>query len=139
MQNEENGMGKGLLIGFLTGAAVGSIIALLYAPKSGKELRQDIKEKSQDFIEDADQYIVKAKDKASQLINEGKKKSEKLVADTKEKVDTLLGEAERILSEAKDKAGNVAHQGKEKIEKESERLKTAIRAGMDAYKTEKEA
>jgi len=138
MQNEENGIGKGLLIGFLTGAAVGSIIALLFAPKSGKELREDIKTKSQDFIEDADQYIVKAKDKASQLINEGKKKSEKLVAETKEKVETLLGEAEKILTEAKDKAGNVAHQGKEKIEKESERLKTAIRAGMDAYKTEKE-
>jgi gas vesicle protein len=138
MQNEENGIGKGLLIGFLTGAAVGSIVALLFAPKSGKELREDIKTKSQDFIEDADQYIVKAKDKASQLINEGKKKSEKLVAETKEKVDTLLGEAERILTEAKDKAGSVAHQGKEKIEKESERLKTAIRAGMDAYKTEKE-
>lgn len=139
MQNEENGMGKGLLIGFLTGAAVGSILALLFAPKSGKELRDDIKTKSQDFIEDADLYIVKAKDKASQLINEGKKKSEKLVAETKEKVDTLLGEAEKILSEARDKAGNVAHQGKEKIEKESERLKTAIKAGMDAYKTEKDA
>lgn len=139
MQNEENGMGKGLLIGFLTGAAVGSIMALLFAPKSGKELRKDIKNKSQDLIEDADEYLMKAKDKASQLINEGKKKSEKLVSETKEKVDTLLGEAERILTEAKDKAGNVAHIGKEKIEKESERLKTAIRAGMDAYKTEKDA
>lgn len=139
MQNEENGMGKGLLIGFLTGAAVGSIMALLFAPKSGKELRKNIKNKSQDLIEDADEYLMKAKDKASQLINEGKKKSEKLVSETKEKVDTLLGEAERILTEAKDKAGNVAHIGKEKIEKESERLKTAIRAGMDAYKTEKDA
>lgn len=139
MQNEENGIGKGLLIGFLTGAAVGSIIALLFAPKSGKELREDIKTKSQDFIEDADKYIVQAKDKASQLINEGKKKSERLVAETKEKVDTLLGEAEKILTEAKDKAGNVTHLGKEKIEKESERLKTAIKAGMDAYKSEKEA
>lgn len=139
MQNEESGMGKGLLIGFLTGAAVGSIIALLYAPKSGKELREDIKNKSQDLIEDADEYISKAKDKASQLINEGKKKSEKLVAETKEKVDNLLDEAEKILSDAKDKAGNVAHLGKEKIEKESERLKTAIKAGMDAYKTEKDA
>ncbi|MFA7229315.1 MAG: YtxH domain-containing protein [Melioribacteraceae bacterium] len=139
MQNQDNGMGKGLLIGFLTGAAVGSIIALLFAPKSGKELREDIKNKSQDFIEDADEYISKAKDKASQLINEGKKKSEKLVADTKEKVDTLLGEAEKILSDAKGKAGDVAHFGKEKIEKESDRLKSAIKAGMDAYKTEKEA
>jgi len=53
MANEDNGMGKGLLIGFLTGAAVGSIIALLYAPKSGKELRSDIKNKSQEFMDDA--------------------------------------------------------------------------------------
>jgi gas vesicle protein len=139
MANEENGLGKGLLIGFLTGAAVGSIIALLFAPKSGKELREDIKNKSQDFIEDADKYLSNAKDKASQLINEGKKKSEKLVADTKEKVETLLGEAERILNDAKDKAGNAVHTGKEKLEKEGERLKTALKAGMDAYKTEKEA
>ena len=73
MQNEENGMGKGLLIGTLTGLAVGSIIALLYAPKSGKELRKNIKTKSHDFIEDADQYIMKTKDKASQLINKNKK------------------------------------------------------------------
>ena len=138
MTNEESGIGKGLLIGFLTGAAVGSIIALLFAPKSGKELREEIKNKSQDFMDDADSYLSNAKEKATQLINEGKKKSEKLVADTKEKVDTLLGEAEKILSDAKDKAGNFAHSGKEKIEKESERLKSAIKAGMDAYKTEKE-
>lgn len=85
MQNEENGMGKGLLIGMLTGAAIGSIIALLYAPKSGKELREDIKTKSQDFIEDADQYIVKTKDKASQLINGGKKKSKKWLKRLKKK------------------------------------------------------
>jgi len=139
MASEDNGMGKGLLVGFLTGAAVGSIIALLFAPKSGRELRQDIKTKSQDFMEDAEQYLINAKDKASQLINEGKKKSEKLVADAKEKVDALLGEAEKILSDAKDKTGAYVQSGKEKIEKEGERLKSAIKAGMDAYKSEKEA
>jgi gas vesicle protein len=139
MANDENGMGKGLLVGFLTGAAVGSIIALLFAPKSGRELREDIKSKSQEFIDDADKYIANAKDKASDLINEGKRKSERLVTETKEKVETLLGEAERILTDAKEKAGSVVHVGKEKLEKESDRLKTAIKAGMDAYKTEKEA
>jgi gas vesicle protein len=139
MANEENGLGKGLLIGFLTGAAVGSIIALLYAPKSGKELRADIKTKSQEIMDDAEGYLANAKDKATQLINEGKKKSERLVAETKEKVDSLLDEAERILVEAKDKTGNIANVGKDKIEKESERLKSALKAGMDAYKSEKEA
>jgi gas vesicle protein len=139
MTTEENGMGKGLLIGFFAGAAVGSILALLYAPKSGKELREEIKTKSQDFMDDADKYISNAKEKASQLINDGKKKSELLVADAKEKVDALLNEAEQILNDAKDKAGNYVHTGKEKIEKESVRLKSAIKAGMDAYKVEKEA
>jgi gas vesicle protein len=139
MASEDNGLGKGLIVGFLTGAAVGSIIALLFAPKSGKELRQDIKIKSQDFMEDAEQYLANAKDKASQLINEGKKKSEKLVAEAKEKVDTLLGEAEKILSDAKDKTGNYIHSGKDKLEKEGDRLKSAIKAGMETYKSEKEA
>ncbi len=73
MTNEEKGMGKGLLIGILAGATVGSIIALLYAPKSGKKLREDIKTKSQDFIDDADKYISNAKEKASQLVNDVKK------------------------------------------------------------------
>jgi gas vesicle protein len=135
---EENGIGKGLLIGFLTGAAIGSIIALLFAPKSGKELRQDIKNKSQDFIDDAEGYLASAKDKASQLINEGKKKSEKLISDAKEKVDSLLGEAEKILSDAKVKAGHAVESGKAKLDKETDRLKTAIKAGMDTYKAEKQ-
>jgi len=139
MASEDNGLGKGLIVGFLTGAAVGSIIALLFAPKSGKELRQDIKIKSQDFMEDAEQYLANAKDKASQLINEGKKKSEKLVAEAKEKVDTLLGEAEKILSDAKDKTGNYIHSGKDRLVKEGDRLKSAIKAGMETYKSEKEA
>ncbi len=139
MAREENNLGKGLLIGFLTGAAVGSIIALLFAPKSGKELRADIKNKSQEFMEDADTYLANAKDKATELINEGKKKSERLVAEAKVKVDSLLDEAEKILTEAKDKATNFAQTSKDKIERESEKLKSAVKAGVDAYKSEKES
>lgn len=77
MQNEGNGMGKGLFIGMLTGVAVGSIFAFFYAPKSGKELREDIKTKSHDFIEDADQYIVNAKDKAGNIVHQGGGKNKK--------------------------------------------------------------
>ena len=46
-------MSKGLLIGFLTGGIVGAAIALLYAPKSGKELRKDIKDKADEFKDEA--------------------------------------------------------------------------------------
>ncbi|MCK9280893.1 MAG: YtxH domain-containing protein [Melioribacteraceae bacterium] len=134
---EENGVAKGLFIGLLTGAALGSVIALLYAPKSGKEFRSDIKSKSKDLLDDAEEYIEQAKDKATQLINDGKKKSDRLVAETKVKVDALISEAEDILTDAKGKAGIFVDSSKSKIEKESERLKTAVKAGVDAYKSEK--
>ena len=38
-------------LGALAGAAVGGIMTLLYAPKSGKELRQQIKGKTSEVVE----------------------------------------------------------------------------------------
>jgi gas vesicle protein len=135
----DNGLGKGLLIGFLTGSAIGAIIALLYAPKSGKELRGDIKEKTDEFIDDAQDYLANAKQKATEIINEGKKKSEKLVIEAKSKVESLLHDAEKVLADAKSKAGDYVTSGKETISKESEKLKGAFKAGVDAYKSEQKS
>lgn len=132
MHNDNNGMTKGVFIGLITGAAVGSIITLLFAPESGNELRKDIKTKSQGFVGDIDQYILKGKDKISQLLLDSKKESVKMVEETKVKIDTLLNEAERLLNDAKNKTGNVVQQGKEKFDKESARLKSALKASRDA-------
>lgn len=137
MTNEAKGMEKGLLIGIFAGAAIGSIIALLYAPKSGKKLREEIKTKSNDFIEDADEYVSNAKEKASQLIKDVKKKSQLLVTDAEEKIDALMEESEKILNNTKDRIGNYVQTGKVKLEKESEHLKSSMKEGMDVYKTEK--
>ncbi|MDO8550212.1 MAG: YtxH domain-containing protein, partial [Ignavibacteria bacterium] len=75
----ENNQGKGLLIGLLIGGAIGALAGLLFAPKSGRELRQDIKNKSDEYLDDAERYITDARTKAKDLINEGKKRSEKLI------------------------------------------------------------
>jgi gas vesicle protein len=133
----ENNFGKGLFIGFLAGSTLGAILALLYAPKSGKELRTDIKNKADEYLEDAEKYIAEAKDKAKELINEGKKKSEKIISDAKAKSDELLKDAEHIFSTAKTKAGEAVQTGKKAIEDESGRIKTAFKAGVDAYKESK--
>ncbi len=135
--SKDNGSGKNFLIGFVAGGAIGAIFALLYAPKSGKELRGDIKSKTDSLLEDADRYMADAKDKAKDLINDGKKKSEKLISDAKVKSEELLKDAEKIFNDAKVKANVVINTGKETIEKESENLKTAFRAGVDAYKSTK--
>lgn len=134
---DENKMAKGLILGFLTGGVVGAAVALLYAPKSGRELRADIKNRTDEFIDDTSEYMQIAREKAENLINEGKKKSELLIADAKKKASTLIDDANSLLSEAKGKATDKYGEAKEKLSHESDRLKDAFKAGVDAYKDEK--
>lgn len=135
----ENNVGKGLLVGFLAGGMVGAVLALLYAPKSGKELRGDIKIKTDGYLDEADKYLSDAKDKAKDLINEGKRKSEKLINDAKTKSDELLRDAQKIFNDAKAKVAESAATGKETLGGESGRLKDAVKAGVEAYKSSKNA
>lgn len=135
----ENKSGKGILIGFLTGGAIGAVLALLYAPKKGKELRSDIKGKADEYIGDAEKYISETTDKVKNIFTDGRNKSEELISDVKIKSGGLLKDAGNILDEAKSKAANTLNTGKENIEKESGRLKDAVKAGVDAYKSSKNA
>ncbi|GBD86714.1 YtxH-like protein [bacterium BMS3Abin03] len=135
--SEESNLGKGVIIGFIAGGALGAALALLYAPKSGKELRQDIKIKTDDYFDEAEKYIAEAKDKAIDLINEGKKKSEKIIKDAKIKSEELLKDAEKVLEEARSKTDELVKTGKEKVDKKTGQLKSAIKAGVDAYKETK--
>ena len=103
MAQENDGMAKGLIIGFIAGSMVGAALALLYAPKAGKELRADIREKAGDVVEDAQEYVSRAKSKAVDIINEGKTKAATLVDDARRRADSLLGDAERIITDARSK------------------------------------
>ncbi|HLG33091.1 MAG TPA: YtxH domain-containing protein [Ignavibacteriaceae bacterium] len=135
--SHENNFSKGLLIGLLTGGAIGAVLALLYAPKSGRELRNDIRLKADDYLDDAERYITEAKDKAIDLINEGKRKSDRLIKDAKDKSDLLLKDAEKMFKDAKSKAGDYLESGKESIDHKRDQIKSAIKAGVDAYKETK--
>jgi gas vesicle protein len=127
MAEEKNGMAQGLFIGFLAGGIVGAMVALLYAPKSGKELRSDIKKRAEDLSDDAGQYARTARTKAVEMINEGKSRSEQLVSEAKEKAEHILGNAEKVLTGIRERVGD-----------ESGKVKTAVRAGVEAYKSEKD-
>jgi gas vesicle protein len=129
MSEENRGMGKGLLIGLLAGGAIGAFLALLYAPKSGKELRAQLKTQGGDLLDEAEEQLAKAKTKAVDIINEGKKKSDQLITEAKRRAESLLDDAEKIMSDAKEKAGTVAEQ--------SAKLKTAVKAGVEAFKEER--
>ena len=135
--SSNNHIVKGLLIGFFAGGAVGALVALLTTPKSGKEFRSDIKQKSDKYFDEADKYFTETKHKAGEMINEGKRKYAMIMNDIKSKPEEILKDAERVFNDAKVKTKDVLHSGKEKIETETERLKSSVKAGIDTYKEAK--
>ena len=132
----QNNSVKGFLIGFLVGGTVGAIVALLTTPKSGKELRGDIKQKSEEYLDEADKYFTEKKNQAGKMFNEGKRKFTMIVNDVKSKPEEILSDAERVYNDAKVKTKELLHSGKEKIETEAERIKSSVEAGIETYKKE---
>ena len=130
MQQDNSGMLKGLIIGVLAGGAVGALVALLYAPKSGRELRADIKEKADGLMDGAEEYLSAAKSKAGEIVSDAKKRSDQLITDAKHKADSLLEDADKVISDARSKAGPLVQEGA--------RLKNAVKAGIDAFKDKDE-
>ena len=79
------GNGKSFIIGTVIGGLVGSVTALLFAPKSGDKMRKDVakryhnvSEKTQDLMEDvcdkAKVIAEDAKEAASSILKERRKR-----------------------------------------------------------------
>ncbi len=127
--SENNNLVKGLVIGLVAGGAIGAVMALLYAPKSGKELRAEIKEKADDLIEGADNYMGSARNRASDIVTEAKKRSDELISEAKKKAGSLIEDADKIISDARQKSNPIIEEGS--------RVKNAVKAGLEAYKDER--
>jgi gas vesicle protein len=122
---------KGFLIGFLAGGTIGAIVALLTTPKSGKEIRGDIKLKSEEYFDDVDNYYTEKKNKASNIFKEGKRKYSMIMNDIKSKPGEILKDAERAFDDAKERAKDVLHSGKEILEAETDNKKYSFKTGVD--------
>ena len=80
---QNNRMMKGLIIGLLAGGALGAVLALLYAPKSGRELRSEIKKKADDFMDEAGEHAHSAAVRAGEIMSDAKRRSDQLISDAK--------------------------------------------------------
>jgi gas vesicle protein len=102
MANDEHGTCAGtVFLSFLAGAAVGAGLALLYTPKTGKELREKIGELTDDAVGKIKNYAAEAQEKIKSAI-EGSKE--------------VMKEKKAILTSA-------IEAGKEAMEREKEKYR----------------
>ena len=102
MEEHENQQGH-FFMGFLIGGVLGALAGIFFAPKSGKELRSDIKEKGSEVLKDAKDIYTDASTKAKEIIGEAKHQAEE-----------LKKEADRHLSDARQKAKEILARGEKK-------------------------
>lgn len=107
MGHDEGNMTVGLT-GFLVGAAIGAGVALLLAPKPGRELREDIRRVAR---EAQDEFKSRRGD-----------------------LEDRLG---RILDDISAKADELSRGGKDMLEERKRALIAAIEAGKQAYEEER--
>ncbi len=73
LENDEHGTCAGtVFLSFLAGAALGAGLSLLYAPKTGKELRGKIGELTDDAVDKIKTYATEAQEKLKSTIEDGK-------------------------------------------------------------------
>lgn len=97
---------------FLLGGTVGALVALFFAPKSGRELRGDIADVTRKGVDTA-------RDKATEYY------------------EVSRDRATELYSTAANKAGELASTAREAAARRSEGLSAAIEAGKQAYAEEK--
>ena len=105
MADEDRGVSAStILLTFLAGASLGAGLALLVAPKTGRELR----EKIADLTDDA---VVKIKDYASEA---------------QSKITASLEDGKELIKEKKSIIASAIEAGKDAMEREKEKIKAEV-------------
>ncbi len=104
MAENEEGCGH-FLTGVLIGGILGALAGLLFAPKPGKELRSELKERGGEIFNEA-----------KEVYSESSAKARAIIDDAKQRAAELKREADRQLSEARQKAREILASGEKKSE-----------------------
>ncbi len=103
----------------LVGGGIGAVLALLFAPKSGVELREDIAEATRKGIEKGKDAAVHLQEKAGDYYEVSREK------------------AGELYNTAAEKAGELTEKAKSVAATTANPFSAAIDAGKDAYTAEK--
>jgi gas vesicle protein len=103
----------------LIGGGIGAIIALLFAPKSGQELRGDIADATRKGIDRSREAAQQLGDRAGEYY------------------ESTRDRAAELYSQAAEKVGEVAQTARDTAARQTSTVSAAIDAGKKAYQEEK--
>ena len=119
MSNQIEGFIKGIILGGVIGAAIG----ILYAPKSGRETREDIDRKAEELLTKSKKKYEATLKKSGKAYESAVKELKHLESFTKEKV-----------GEMEEKVDELADLGKEAFHDTKGHLTKAVTTAVHAFR-----
>lgn len=117
--DREDGSVSTKLTYLLIGGGIGAVIALLFAPKSGHELRGDIADATRKGIEKSKETAAQLQERAGEYYEVGRER------------------ATEYIHTAQEKAGEFAEKARSAAATTANPFTAAVEAGKDAYIAEK--
>ena len=147
--------GSGSFGWFLAGLGIGALVGVLYAPKAGRETRDELVANALDARDKANQLYSQGKEQATQYVQQGKETATHLVQQGKETATQYVQQgketAGQYVQQGKETAGQYVDKGKEfydkgrtqwteyvekgkgLIQNQGDAVQAAVEAGKDAY------
>ena len=113
----DDSRGWEFLTGFSLGAVVGAAAALLMAPQSGEETREQIRERG-----------IELQGRAGELSEVGRKRAEELAADARARAEEAQHRGRMALEEQRSRLQEAVDEGKEAAAKKRDELMARLEA-----------
>lgn len=114
----------------LIGGGIGAILALLFAPKSGQELREDIADVTRKGLDKGRETANQLQERAGEYYEVSREKASELYATAQER-------ATEFVEKAKDTAEDLSEKAKGAAARTTNPISAALEAGKEAYLEEK--
>ncbi len=107
---------------FLAGLGIGALVGVLYAPKAGKETREDLKASALD-----------AKERAAVLAQQGRERAADLAEQGKQQFSDYVDRGKEYYDRGRTQWSQYVEKGKGLVQEQQSKVAAAIDAGKQAY------
>ncbi|HEY5056112.1 MAG TPA: YtxH domain-containing protein [Acidobacteriaceae bacterium] len=133
--NGSNGLGW-----FLAGLGIGALVGVLYAPKAGKETREDLlngareaKERADALMEQGRQKAGEYADQGRQYYEQGKQKASELVEQGKQQAGAYADKGREYYEKGRTQWSQYVDKGRNMANEQQAKVSAAVEAGTEAY------
>jgi gas vesicle protein len=118
---------------FLAGLGIGTLVGVLYAPKAGKETREDIANSALEAKQKAAELVEQGRQKATEYVEQGRLKANELVEQGKQQATASIDKGREYYDKGRTQWTQYVEKGKNLVNDQQAKVGAAVDAGKEAY------